>query len=84
VGANCKRVCWVPVFNALNHSDAVSRLALDLETSSDSGVGGKGCERTPKSFDLLKIWAKPPKIRGKIAQNLGTVVSTPLLSLCDE
>jgi len=42
-----------------------------LETSSDSGVGGKGSESTPKvlicqkSFDLSKIWAKSLKIRAK-------------------
>ena len=34
-----------------------------------SGVGRRGCKRTPKSFDVVEIRAKFPKI-GKIRRNL--------------
>jgi len=32
--------------------------------------GCKDCKRTPKSFDLLKIWTKAQRIRVKIAPNV--------------
>jgi len=35
-----------------------------------SGVGGMGCSRTPKSFDLLKIRAKSLKIWAKLPLKL--------------
>jgi len=34
------------------------------------GVECRGCKRTHKSFDLLKMWAKALKIRVKIATNV--------------
>jgi len=74
-----------PVFNTTISSDGVS--TLDLEASSDSGVGGGdagGYKCTAKSFDLSKIRAKYLKIWKNIPQHLGTDVSTPLFSLCDE
>jgi len=32
--------------------------------------GCRGCKCTPKSFDLLKIWAKALKIGVKMASNV--------------
>jgi len=36
-----------------------------------SGVGGGGCKRTQKSFDLSKIRAKSVKIRAKAMKMFG-------------
>jgi len=55
--ANCKRVCWVRVFNTMNNSDGV--LILDLEVSFDScvGGGGEGGTRAPtKVLICQKSW----------------------------
>jgi len=41
-----------------------------------SGVGRRGCKRTSKSFDVVKIWAKFLKI-GKIRRNLWKPWKTP-------
>jgi len=51
--------------------DAITHVCWYVENSVlTSGVGGRGRKHTPKSFYLLKIWAKSLKIWAKMAPNL--------------
>jgi len=62
--------CWKKLFCSLHlHSTVwlVSFLTLSAKSSCKMSHGpvvrGWSCKLTPKSFDLLKIWAKSKKIR---------------------
>jgi len=41
-----------------------------MKSNGVGGGGAGGCKRTPKSFDLLKVWATSLKIRVKMAPNV--------------